>query len=89
MFASYTSPSNRKILARAYKQYYNIAAIGSPFESKDLLKENGFKWKAEKKVWEIKAQEDDVENIKKLLSSLYHLGGEQARIEKISIASQY
>lgn len=39
------------LLNNARRPEIKISALGSPFESKDALKERGYRWNAEKKVW--------------------------------------
>lgn len=78
-----------ELIASVETQFYTVDAIGSPFDSKDILKANGFKWNADAKVWQRKVTESDVERTKGLLTSLYHLGGQQARITPISIVTEY
>lgn len=86
---SNTPNALKRIIERVNTQFYNVAAIGSPYDSKDALKANGFKWNGENKVWEKKVAESELESVKSTLSLIYSLGGEQARITPMSIATEY
>ncbi len=39
------------LLKNARSPELKVSAIGSPFESKDALKERGYRWNAERKIW--------------------------------------
>lgn len=47
--------SNKKamqvLLENARQPDVRVSALGSPFESKDLLRERGYRWNAEQRVW--------------------------------------
>lgn len=45
----------------AIAKTYRIPAKGAPFEKKDILKERGYRWNAEKKVWWTEVHELDEE----------------------------
>ncbi len=45
----------------AIAKTYRIPAKGAPFEKKDVLKERGYRWNAEKKVWWTEVRELDEE----------------------------
>lgn len=53
--------SNNKILyhviSNSAKKFYNIYAVGAKYEQKDDLKENGFKWDGDLKLWYIRTEE--------------------------------
>lgn len=44
---------------KAQRVSYRVMATGSPFESKDVLKERGYRWDAERKVWHTTVSDDD------------------------------
>jgi DNA polymerase-3 subunit epsilon len=39
------------LLQNARTPDIKVSALGSPFESKDLLKERGYRWQPDKKIW--------------------------------------
>ena len=54
--------------------YYKILAIGSPFETKDILKSRNYLWDSRKKYWWTKTVFSEIESEKKWLSeNVYNL----------------
>ncbi len=49
----------KSILNELGQKSYQIFAIGSPFETKDLLKSRGYRWDADKKCWHITVSGDE------------------------------
>ncbi len=45
------SPHLPELIESSYEPEYDIAAVGSPFETKDILKQNGYRWDNERRVW--------------------------------------
>ena len=45
------SKAMQTLLQNARQPEIKVSALGSPFESKDRLRERGYRWNAEKKVW--------------------------------------
>ena len=43
---------------KAQRVTHRVMATGSPFESKDVLKERGYRWDAERKVWHTTVSDD-------------------------------
>jgi len=41
----------KKLLSRVNEPRFKVQATGAPFESKDLLKNRGYRWDANRKVW--------------------------------------
>lgn len=71
----------KSILKALHQKSYTIYAIGSPFETKDILKAKGYRWNGDKKSWHITLTGDDA--IKKevvwLKENVY--GGKSAKVE--------
>jgi len=42
-----------KLLGNVNETSYRVMALNAPFEAKDALKENGFNWNINKRIWEI------------------------------------
>ena len=40
-----------ELIARSYEREYLIRAVGSPIETKDLLKQRGYRWEPEIRCW--------------------------------------
>jgi DNA polymerase III subunit epsilon len=45
------APHIAELIETSYEPEYEVKAIGSPFETKDLLKQNGYRWDAEIRTW--------------------------------------
>jgi DNA polymerase-3 subunit epsilon len=45
------SPYLPELVSSSHEPEIEISAVGSPFESKDILKANGYRWDAERRVW--------------------------------------
>ena len=45
------APHLSELVESSYEPEYEIIALGSPFETKDILKQNGYRWDAEKRAW--------------------------------------
>lgn len=67
---------------------YKVMATGSPFDSKDTLKERGYRWDAERKVWHTSVSDAKAldEECAWLKASVY--GGRAARIEIEQLSAQ-
>ena len=49
------------LLTNARRPEIKVSALGSPFESKDALKERGYRWNADDKVWATSVAKQDLE----------------------------
>jgi len=45
------TPYLKELLAKSHEVEYELLASNSPFKSKDSLKERGYRWNPEKRVW--------------------------------------
>ena len=78
------------LLENARMTEMKVSALGSPFESKDLLRERGYRWNAEKKVW---AKELPIQQVNEeaewLKAAVY--GGKSFRLEheKMTAKNRY
>lgn len=69
------------ILDRLAQKSYQIFAIGSPFETKDVLKARGYRWDGAKKCWHTTVDGDEAIKVEVawLKASVY--GGKKAQVE--------
>jgi DNA polymerase-3 subunit epsilon len=78
------------LLQNASLDEIKVSALGSPFESKDALKERSYRWNADKKVWakniSQKALDDEVSWLSK---SIYAGKGFKLKLEKITAMNRY
>lgn len=71
----------KSILTALHQKSYTIYAVGSPFETKDILKAKGYRWNGDKKCWHITLTGDDAikDEVVWLKSNVY--GGRPAKVE--------
>ena len=90
-----THPSNKdnkpvvELIKNAQVPYYEIIASNSPFETKDILRANNYKWNGDKKFWwkAIKKEEIDLE--RDWLTKNVYKGYFKGIIEEILINDKY
>lgn len=77
-------PVLQALLETARVGAYRVYAVGSPFDTKDLLKARRYRWDADRKCWwrEIPAPERDQEEAW-LASEVYRGGGNRAEFQRI------
>lgn len=74
----------KQMLDNARLKEYKVSALQAPFESKDLLKERGYRWNAERKVWHTFIQESAFdEEAEWLKSEVYN--NKKCKIEREKI----
>ena len=69
--------------------YYKISALGSPFETKDILKSRNYFWDSSKKCWWKRITRSEIESEEKWLSENVYNGYFQGRAEEITIIDKY
>jgi len=71
----------KSILNCLGQKSYTVYAIGSPFETKDILKARSYRWNADKKCWHITVSGDEAitAEVAWLKSDVY--GGRAAKVE--------
>ena len=70
-----------KLLENARTTDIKVSALGSPFESKDALRERGYRWNADKKVWSRYLPNQHVVEEAEWLK-LFVYGGKRFRLEQ-------
>lgn len=55
------SPYLPELIARSYEREFKIRAVYAPFESKDVLKQRGYYWNQDARVWERVVSESQLE----------------------------
>lgn len=67
------TPHIGELVESSYEPEYEIIAVGSPFETKDLLKQNGYRWDAEQRVWRKRIGARRLEEERQFLAAdIYH-----------------
>jgi DNA polymerase-3 subunit epsilon len=71
----------KSLLLSLHLKSYTIYALGSQFETKDILKAKGYRWDGDKKCWHITLTGDDAlkDEVVWLKSNVY--GGKSAKVE--------
>jgi len=71
----------KSLLISFHQKSYTISALGSPFETKDILKAKGYRWNGEKKCWHNTLTGDDaiLNEVSWLKEIIY--GGKPAKVE--------
>lgn len=71
----------KSLLLSLHQKSYTISALGSPFETKDILKAKGYRWNGDKKCWHNTLTGDDAikEEVVWLKENVY--GGKSAKVE--------
>lgn len=75
------------LLATAREPGLRIAALGSPFESKDLLKGRGYRWNAPSRVWETNLRQAQLKDEVAWLRSFVY-GGKPFRLEQETLTAK-
>ena len=83
------SRASMELLKNASKPSYTIAALNSPFETKDLLKARMYRWNPVKRYWWKKISFEEVETEKEWMADTIYNGIFQGRVEEISITDKY
>ena len=71
----------KSLLLSLHQKSYTVSALGSPFETKDILKAKGYRWNGDKKCWHNTLTGDDAikEEVVWLKDNVY--GGKPAKVE--------
>jgi DNA polymerase III subunit epsilon len=56
------APHMQELIDRSWLRSFEVAAVNSPFETKDVLKKHGYYWDAAGRVWRKVILEDQLEN---------------------------
>jgi DNA polymerase-3 subunit epsilon len=80
----------QSLLKNARQTEIKVSALGSPFESKDALKDRNYRWNAEKKVWaKCIPQETLDDEVSWLAKSVYAGKGFKLELEKLTAMNRY
>ena len=79
----------KNLIDAAFLKEFVLFADGAPFESKDILKNAGFRWDAINKVWSKKIKENSVSDMKELMKSVYTKGRPAYRLEEIQAKRRF
>ena len=78
-----------ELISNSTKPVYKIAAINSPFETKDFLKARKYRWNPEKRYWWKNILLEDLETEKEWMADTIYNGIFQGKVEEISVTDKY
>ena len=78
-----------ELLSNAAKPNYIVAALNSPFETKDLLKSRKYRWNPEKKYWWKQVLFENIELEKEWLAQNIYNGNFIGKIVEIGLTEKY
>jgi DNA polymerase III subunit epsilon len=68
------APHLTELVESSYEPEYELIAVGSPFETKDILKKAGYRWDAEQRAWRIRVGPGRLKEAREFLSSEVYKG---------------
>ncbi|GAM10416.1 DNA polymerase III PolC-type [Geobacter sp. OR-1] len=89
------APVFKTLLDKAFESTSRIIAVGSPFETKDILKERGYRWSdgsrgGVKAWWTVVSEEDEQKELKFLAKEIYPGGNtKHVVIKRIDAVSRF
>ena len=83
------SKASMELIENASFPSYIIAALNSPFETKDFLKARKYRWNPIKRYWWKKISFEEVEIEKEWMADAIYNGIFEGRVEEISITDKY
>lgn len=81
--------ATRALLEAEATARIKVNAVGSPFDVKDILKGEGFRWDGDAKVWHTEVIEASLSETLAFLSQTYHRGGDRATLTKLTSRDRY
>lgn len=77
------APHLREMTQRSYEREYLLKAVGSPFETKDILRQRGYRWDANERCWSKVVGETALEGERSFLAAEVYRGrGHHQEIEQ-------
>ena len=78
-----------ELISNSSKPIYRIAAVNSPFETKDLLKARKYRWNPEKRYWWKNILLEDLETEKEWMAQNIYNGNFIGKIDEIGLTDKY
>jgi DNA polymerase-3 subunit epsilon len=67
-------PHVKELVEASYEAEFEVFAVGSPFETKDILKSSGYRWDAERRVWRKRVGTHRIQDERQFLSAEVYKG---------------
>jgi DNA polymerase-3 subunit epsilon len=77
------------LIENASNPIYKVSAINSPYETKDILKSNGYFWNGDQKCWWKNLLLGEIESEKRWLADNVYGGHFMGIVEEISLTDKY
>lgn len=77
------APYMEELIRRSYLREFLVVATGAPFETKDTLRQHGYRWNPEARVWARQMLEDELQEERAFLSAEVYKGEPRHREEEI------
>ncbi len=77
------------VLKTASKKSYTVNAVKAPFESKDLLKNAGYRWNPDKKFWYKTISEEELAENNKVLKEAYRSASAKPEIIEVLLTDRF
>lgn len=78
------SPYLPELIARSYEREFLLRAVYAPFETKDVLKQRGYYWNQDGRVWERVVSESQLEDERRFLGAdVYGANGTKHQEEEL------
>lgn len=71
------------LLASEANVEYDVRAIGSPYDVKDMLSNRDYRWERDERYWHKAVPETDLEEEKAFLAATYPLGDQRAQYKRL------
>ena len=78
-----------ELIENAKKIHYKVVAVNSPFETKDILRSNYYRWNPKIRAWWKLIDEETVDDERKWLTDNVYNGYCLATIEQLAIVDKY
>lgn len=79
----------KELILNSTRLSYKISAVGSPFETKDILKANNYSWDNIGRVWWKAVSAENLAPEKQWLTEIIYSGYFRGRVEEIGLADRY
>ena len=78
-----------ELIANAAKPTYKIAALNSPFETKDILKSRRYRWDPQNRYWWKNLVLDEIDTEKEWMADNIYNGHFQGRVDEIGLTDKH
>lgn len=78
------TPYLDELIRRSYLREFTISAVGSPFETKDILRARGYRWNPESRVWAKTVLEDELDAERQFMRDEIYKGEPRHREDEIT-----